>query len=264
MANNRPLERTTQARLMVAALAVGVGTVACSTEESHLEISAYLAASGPIPDLEVTALPFDLTRILDSLSSASPTPRPLFDDLEAEMSVYSRPEVEQLREIGTAWRITRDSVKALADSLNRVSPESPGYGQAYERLRQQYRRLAQRAVERDREFRDQVGEDRELALRATTAADSLRAWERTAYADLPVLADSALANSGRSIVTGVSDEHGHLELHLAPGHWWLVARLPDLHNPFMETVWNVPIVVTALGPFKIPLDDETSATQWRH
>ena len=261
MSNTLPIGATSQ---RVAALLLAAASLACSDKEVHLEVFASDQGSLPTPDLEITAYPFDLERILDSLAAASATPRPTFVDLEAEMLVYRRPEVQHLQEIGAAWRVTRDSVKYLADSLNRVSPESPGYGTAYSRLRQQYRRLAQRALDRHREFRDQVGEDRELALRATTAADSLRAWERAAYTDFPTLADSALAKSEREIASGTTDEDGRSELHLDPGRWWLVARLPDRRNPFMETYWYVPIVVTALGPFRVPLDSETSIVRWRH
>jgi hypothetical protein len=237
---------------------------ACSRSETHVGVVAFSEEGGGIPDLEVTALPFDADGILDSLAAAHPAARPVFPDLEHEMLTYSRPEATQLHEIGAAWRATRDSVAILADSLNRVSPNSPGYAAAYERLRQQYRRLAQRAVERDREFREEIGEDRNLARRASAAADSLRAWERSAYADFAMLADTALARSGRNPQSGITNEHGHAQLALEPGAWWLMARLPERGNPFVERYWNVPMVVSPFGPRRVPLSKVNSSRRWRH
>jgi hypothetical protein len=251
-------------RLTPAAVSLLLTAGGCSQTDTHVQVFAFSEEGGSITDLEVTALPFDPDRMLDSLAAASPNARPAFPELESEMLAYRRPEAAQLHEIGAAWRYTRDSVSSLADSLNRVAPDSPGYATRYERLRQQYRRLAQRAVERDAEFRAQVGEDRELARRATAAADSLRVWERSAYGDFPRLSDSAVAMSGRSVLVGATDEHGHLDLELAAGPWWLVARLPELENPFVERYWNVPIVVSPFGPARVPLSERTGSRRWRH
>jgi hypothetical protein len=237
---------------------------ACSSSATHLEISAFHEGGTPLAGIEITALPFDAEHLLDSLTRRSNAPKPAFAELEAAIATYRRPDASELHEIGTAWRATRDSVARLADSLGNVSPDSPGYGAAYERLRQQYRRLAQRAVERDAAFRDQIGEDRNLALWATAAADSLRAWERSAYADFPNLADSAIARSGRTPVTGETDEQGRLELELHPGEWWIVTRLPDRENPFIERYWNVAVVVTSFGPARLPLYERNSSERWRH
>lgn len=243
---------------MIAWVAAG-----CAADESQLEVAAFLR-SGPLADLEITALPFDPDRILDSLTASSPVPKPEFPNLTADILVYRRPAAAELRNIGATWRATRDSVAHLADSLSRVSADSPGYARAYERLRRQYQRLARRAAERDAEYRRAVGEDRDLALRAAVAADSLRAWERSAYLSFPSLADSAVARSGRAPVAGVTDEAGWLELPLAPGSWWLIARLLDQENPFVERYWNVAVVVSRFGPAKIPLYEQNSSVRWHH
>ncbi len=244
-----------------ALVAVGAG---CTPTEAIVEVVAFLDESGPVTSVEITALPFDPWHVLDSLAAASVTPKPSFPALEAEMAAYRRPDVEEMRDIGTTWRITRDSVARLADSLRLVAPNSPEYDRAYERLRGQYQRLAQRAVERDAQFKEQVGEDRDLALRASAAADSLRAWERMAFAEFAELADSLVAWSGREPVTAVTDEHGAAELVLAPGRWWLVATLPDRDNPFVERHWNVGFTVSAFGPARVPLFDHNASTRWRH
>jgi len=229
-----------------------------------VEIHAFLAEGEPVVGLEILALPFDPDRITDSLTHAASEPHPTFPELQAEMAAYRRPEAEQLYEIGTSWRATRDSVRHLADSLNSVSPAALGYAVAYERLRQQYRRLAQRQAEREAAFRQQMGDDRDLALRASHAADSLREWESEAYADFPALADSALTRSGREPQEGVTDAEGRLELALEPGPWWLIARMREEENPFSERYWNVAVVMSNLGPPRIPLSESNSLRRWRH
>ncbi len=113
--------------------------------------------------LAVTALPFDAQRLLDSLASVAGTDRPDFSGLMTELESYRKPGEDQLTRIATPWRMTRDSVAQLADSLSRVSPRSPGYPAAYNRLRERYRLLAQRAAERDAKLREHTGDDRELA-----------------------------------------------------------------------------------------------------
>jgi hypothetical protein len=246
------------------ALASATVLVACSEQETNLELRAFLNDGEPLAGLVITALPFDPDRLLDSLASASSYPRPEFPELESEMAGYQRPDQTTLVNMGSGWRATYDSVQRLADSLNQVSPRSPAYSGAYEHLRQLYQRLAQRAVERDAALREQIGEDRELATRAAAAADSLRAWQNSAYADFAELADSALARAGRERIELVTDREGIAEVALERGAWWLIARRPNGENPFMEYYWNVPLVVNAMGPRVVPLYSGNVVTRWRH
>ncbi len=254
-------------RLLLHSLAVvcwAVGIDACSCAATRVEVYASLTEGEPIVGLEILFLPFDPDRITDSLARAASEPRPTFPELQAQMAAYRRPDAEQLYEIGTSWRAARDSVRHLADSLNRLSPTAPGYGAAYERLRLQYRRLARSQAERDATFRERMGDDRDLALRASEAADSLREWESKAYAGFPALADSAVARSGREPQQGVTDAEGRLALVLEPGPWWLIARMRDEENPFSEQYWNVAVVMSSLGPRRIPLSESNSLHRWRH
>ena len=250
-------------RLVITA-AVALGLAACSDREVHLQIEVSLQEAEPLVGIDIAAFPFDPDRLLDSLEGASEIPRPQFPELQAEMASYRRPNVEALREVGTAWLTTRDSVKHLADSLNQVSPAAPGYAAAYERLRRSYLSLAQRAVERDRALRERVGDDRDLASRAAAAADSLRQWERQVFAPFPQAADSALAQSGKQLVRSVTDGDGVASFTLTTGSWWLIARWVDPENPFRERYWNVPVFLSVIGPVLVPLYDENSVDRWRH
>jgi hypothetical protein len=249
--------------LTIAATAM-VALTACAGSEARLEVRVVLHDGGPLSGVEVTAIPFDPDRLLDSLARASDLPQPQFPELDAEMATYRRPDEGSLRDVGALWLALRDSVAHLADSLNAVSPGSPGYAAAYERLRQQYQRLSQSAVERDRAFRERIGDDRGLASRAAAAADSLRRWERQAFADFPELADSALARASGQVHHAVTDASGIAEFTLTTGSWWVIARWSDPENPFRERYWNTALVLSALGPKVAPLHAENSTFRWRH
>jgi hypothetical protein len=243
--------------------AVALGLLACSQREVHLRVEVSLAEEGPLTGVRVTALPFDPDRILDSLESASSAPRPQFPELQAEMAAYRRPDLDALQGVGAAWLATRDSVAHLADSLNQVSPASPGYAAAYERLRRSYQNLAQRAVERDRELRERVGDDRDLASRAAAAADSLRRWEQRTFAAFAELSQAALVASGDS-ATRVTDDDGVAEFSLTTGSWWLLAVWTSPENPFREHHWNVPVRLSVVGPTLVPLYTRNAVERWRH
>jgi len=254
---------TSMPRWLTALVGLALGSVACNGE-GHIQVYAFAEHDAPLVGVEIMALPFDPDRMLDSLAQASAAVKPVFPELQAEMAAYVRPEEAVLRGIGAAWLDAMDEVKHLADSLNRVSPRSSGYAAAYDRLRMQYRQLAQRAVDRDREFREHMGDDRDLASRASAAADSLRRWENEAFAAFPELADSALARSGRPVHRDETDTAGKVRFTLSSGRWWLIVRWNDPDNPFTEHYWNVALRMSVLGPRKIQLYAENSTPRWRH
>jgi len=247
---------------VVGALAVAGALSACADRPTSVAVRVTLDGM-PVPGLDVIAYPFDPDRILDSLAAAFPEPRPDFTSLERELLAFSPPQppAEDTAEVG--WRATRDSVVALADSLNAVDRRAAGYGDAYHRFRQLYMHLVQRSATRESARRADLDPVRELARRAGRAADSLRSWERRAYAGF----DSAVA---RLVATGLpapvlttTEADGWLELELAPGAWWLEARLPQRDNPFGEYVWSVGLVSAGL-PFRLPMTEETATLAWRH
>ncbi len=244
--------------------AICITQTGCGFSETLLEIRAFNKDGTPLAGLEVTALPFDAQRLFDSLANVAGTERPSFPGLMTELESYRKPGEDQMIQIAAPWRMTRDSVAKLADSLRLVSPKSPGYRAAYNRLGERYRLLAQRAAERDAKLREHMGDDRELAIRAAAAADRIRIWERATYAVFASLADSAVAGAGIDWQRGVTDSSGTLLLKLEPGKWWLTATHQHRSNPFWEDYWNVPIVVRSIGPTVAPLYIENVETRWRH
>ena len=106
-------------------------------------------------------------------------------------------------------------------------------------------------------MRRELGSDRELALRAGAAADSLRRWEAEAYRAWR----SLVAEYDEIRIT--TDSLGRAQVYLEAGTWWLVARHTDPENPFMEFAWHVPVVVSSIVPVATHLSDHNVTLQWR-
>jgi hypothetical protein len=244
-------------------LLVGIGVAACSSSEAGIHVRATLDGV-TIAGLEIQALPFDAQRILDSLAAVAPEPRPRDADLEADLMAFVPPDERALDEAGASWRVLRDSVRALADALHGMDRRAREYATLYEHFRGMYGRLAERTADRDRAFRQLSGRDRSLAERARAAAESLRAWERAAFATFDEVAGAAVLRSGREARSGTTTEEGELHLELPPGTWWLVARRTDPRNPFREFRWAREVVVTSWLPVHLPISAATAQRAWRH
>jgi hypothetical protein len=157
----------------------------------------------------------------------------------------------------------RDSVRRLSDSLGGVDRRSAGYTAAYDRFRQLYQRFLQKTAARDAGVRELTAEVRDLAVRAGRAADSMRAWEQTAWAPADSAATLAQTVTGRAAVWGTLDSAGSLRLTLPSGNWWVQALVPHEENPFVEYAWSVPLTTAGL-PFRLPLGRDNVNRRWRH
>jgi hypothetical protein len=240
-----------------------LAVVACGRDESAVIVRARWHEE-PIAELTVRAYPFDPDRILDSLAALASVPRPQFPELEQELATYQPANDSRLQDASRPWLALRDTVAALSDSLNGMDRRSPAYAPMYERFRQLYARLAQRAAERDAALRAVNGDHVDLARRAQAAAESLRVWELEAFAAYAEAAQTALQHSGHAVYDPSTNEAGAVELELPPGNWWLIARWTDPHNPFQEYYWNVPLRSSGWLPLWVPLMDGNSRRRWRH
>lgn len=247
----------------LAALCLGSAASACRGE-MELTIRARDQEGNPLHGLEISLLPVDADRILDSLEAVAPVPRPRFPELESEMANYRRRERPQFAEQDRAWRATRDSLAALSDSLRRMNRAAPAYREAYARLRALYSRLNRLTAERDRAIQAAIGDDRELARRAARAADSLRRWERIAFADYPEVLTAAVLASGREPRQVATDSSGEARVAVEPGRWWLYARLADPENPFQEFYWSVTVKTNRWVPSVAVLNYQNAQRRWRH
>lgn len=238
--------------------------LACHAQDPTVVVRASTGREGPLAGLQITAYPFNPDRLLDSLADAAPQPRPQFPELQQALEAYRPPGNGRIAEVSRPWRALRDTVARLADSLNAVDRRAPGYAAEYERFRELYTRLAQRAAERDAALRELESEDVALARRAQAAAESLRTWEYDAYAAFPEIAERRVAETGRPVHEGTTDGDGRLGLDLEPGRWWLIARWPDPENPYREHYWNTAITLTAWLPVRIPLTLANAERRWRY
>jgi hypothetical protein len=230
----------------------------------ELTIRTRDSLGNPLEGLEISVLPVDADRILDSLETVAPTPKPRFPELEAEMANYQRRERSQLAEQDCAWRATRDSLAALSDSLHRMNRAAPAYRKAYAHLRELYSRLNRLTTERDRSIQAAIGDDRELARRAARAADSLRRWESVAFAQYPELLTAAVIATGREPRQLVTDSSGEAKVEVESGRWWLYARQADPENPFQEFYWSVPVRTNRWVPSVVLLNHQNVRRRWRH
>jgi hypothetical protein len=242
---------------------LGAGVLACSGRTVPVDVRATLPDSEPLVGVTITALPYDPQRLLDSLAAADTVPKPDFSALEAELLAFERPAPPADDSNSLAWQATRDSVRRLADSLRGVDRRAAGYGAAYARFRRLYGRLMERSGARDAALRALTADVRDLAERAGRAADSLRRWERGAYAGLDSAAARAVGASGRVPQAAETDAEGWARFDLPSGDWWLVLRLDHPENPFEEYRWDVPATVSGF-PIRIPLTRDNARSAWRH
>ena len=247
------ISRSATASFGIVMLAFQTG---CSGSEGTLEVRAVLDGT-PQSGLEIAVLSYDAERILDSLERASPEPRPEFSELDAALRAFRRADPDSIADLHSDWVETRRTVDRLADSLNQIGRAAPGYAAAYARFRAAYRSLAGTEAGLEGRMRTQLADDRDLAQRAAAAADSVRRWERTALRDF-----SGLTASLEEVLV-TADSVGRARVSLSPGRWWIVARVSDPDNPFLEFSWNVPVVVSSLVPIVVPVGDHNVRLRWR-
>jgi hypothetical protein len=258
-----PLTRRTIGFAHTLAVAAPLVLVACTDGPVQVQVRATGEGEAALPGVEITALPYDPTRILDSLAALDSLPRPDFTSLEREVRAFEPPAFAKDDPAVVALAATRDSVRRLADSLRAIGRTAPAYGTAYGRFRALYRRLVDRAAARDASLREVTADVRSLAERAGRAADSLRAWEQDAYGGYDSAAALALAASGRTALTATTGPDGWADFELPRGRWWLLLRLPHPENPFLEYRWRVPVVAAGF-PFRVPLSSANWQVEWRH
>ncbi len=239
-------------------------SIACTRTEQPVEFSAALEHGHPATDLEILVLPFDAAALLDSLERTAQVPKPDFSKLEAELEAYVAPDDSALEAAAEPWRLLRDSLTVLVDSLNDLGRRSAAYSRLFRQFREMQPRLAPLAARRDSLVGGIISTRQELAERATLAAESLRAWEDVAHAPSEELAQAALKQTGRDADSLVTDSTGAAHTQLAPGRWWAIARVPDPENPFLEYVWNVEFTVSGWMPLRIPLSTKNGTRRWRH
>ena len=245
------------------AIAAATAALACGGEPAPVTV-VLAGEDRPRDSVELTFLPYDPRPILDSLAAYAPHARPEFSALEREIHAFAPPDSARLRAAEGSWPAFRDSLQLLSDSLERLGPGSPEYGQLYAMFRQLYARQADELARRERAVAAVYGDMLDLAARAQAAADTLRAWEAETFADYDRIAEVAVADAGREPVTAAIDSTGRATVRLEEGQWWAVTRRPLPHNPFLEHVWQVPFTASGWLPVTVPLRPGHADRRWRH
>lgn len=236
----------------------------CACAGQQTIVVSAMVDNEPLAGLEVLAFPIDPDQVLDSLAAAADTPRPAFVELEQAMRAFVPPDERDVAQAGAPWRALRDTVAGLSDSLRHLDRQSQAYARLYERFRTTYARLAERTADRERALRAVQGSDRALAEHARQAAESLRTWETQAYAEFPDIIERLTRAAGRAVIRATVDSSGEAHLALPTGPWWIIAREPQVENPFLEYYWHRPVVVSGVGTFRVALRSRSATVRWRH
>lgn len=246
-------------------VAVLVLVLTACADRAPVHFRVLLPSGVPVASLEISALPFDADRVLDSLARVADSPKPSFPDLEERIRNYQRPErgIPEGNST-TAWLAVRDSVARLARELSHQDRRAAGYRESYARFRQLYARYTAREADREKQVQGFFAGDRTLAEAATHASDSLRAWEQNAYHDFPAIAEDRVAQLRREVARTETDSLGRADIELANGDWWVTARVLDPENPFKEYHWNMAVSVRAGLPMGLPLMRANASERWRH
>lgn len=248
------LRRSSPILLLMLAAACGDAALTVRLSLHHDEV-----VNAPI-----SVVPFDPDAILDSLASAAPEPAPTFAKLEEVLFAFEPSDDSALATINTPWLALRDSVASLSESLQTMDRTDPAYAAAYDRFRTQYARFTRRTAQRDQALANLDGNAVQLARWAQAAADTLRTWERGVFGAYDSLASHALLRSGLEAQTVNTDSHAAAQFTLTPGMWWLIVRLPDTKNPFLEYYWNIPVRVNGVVPTVLTLTERHMRHRWRH
>ncbi len=240
-----------------------IATAAACSNEADLSVY-FLLGGDPVIGAEVVALPFDPGAILDSLATNSDDPAPSFEALETALFAFEASDDSALAAINRPWQALRDSVADLSETLQAMDRTDPAYAVAYEAFRVLYAQFTRRTAERGRAVTDLDGNAVALARWAQAAADTLRTWERSVFGPYDSLAATSLMRTGRDAHAIPLDVDGQAHLELEPGAWWLIVRVADTDNPFLEYYWNVPVIVNGLVPTVLTADERHAQHRWRH
>ena len=83
--SRKPERKANNRRVTPAVFAFVAGLSACTRPEGTLHVSVELPGA-PATSVEISAVPYDVARVMDSLERASPDPRPTFPGLEEGMA----------------------------------------------------------------------------------------------------------------------------------------------------------------------------------
>jgi len=201
--------------------------------------------------MEVRLYPFDRDAVFDSLAAASPTPEP---EIPAEL-LAARARVAELSAV---WQTARLEWQTLRDNLTRINSELEGLNRAearYTQLYNEFRDMEGRVGSAERRSDEAFAEFDALQQGIIQRSEEVRIiradWADEAYADVGLVFDARMAESGREVLYDTTSADGIAVFEVPSGQWWVSAR----HElPFDELYWNVSVSVEGTEPVQFKLE----------
>jgi hypothetical protein len=245
--------------LPLTALALA-GITACSPAQvvvtAEVEVEDPIsgeAITRPLPDLEVTLLPYDRDAIFDSLTAAASAPEP---EIPSELIAAQQAIAEAQsawREAENRWATIRDTLQKISGAMEEYSPAEGAYRLLFQEFNDIESQLGQVERTKDRLFATFDSLQRENISRAQAYNLSVDEWAAEAYADVDAVMLAKERASGLASVVDTTDASGVAAQNFAvkPGEYWVYARYTEVYN---ELYWNVPVTVTTGEPVTVLLN----------
>ncbi len=239
------------------AAACGPGQVVVTAEiqvpDPETEGATMMA---PIAGAEVQILPFDRDAVFDSLTQAFGTPEP---PIPQELLAAQ----EQIAAAQDAWRTAEASWGAGRDRLQAITQQMQGMARGESQYVALYREFqdVEGQVSRAERAKDSAFQTfTELQAGYIQRADSMRLirlqWEDEAFAEVGLVFQNKLAESGRTMLADTTNAQGVAgPIDVPVGQWWVHARY---ELPFDELYWNILINVQRGDPLQVQLTRETA------
>ena len=195
----------------------------------------------PASGVGVVALPYDRDSVLAGLEARASGPRPHTREMDTLFARFRGPflaysaityTATNLRDTLTQLRGQRDSLKANAPELQRVTATIARLSDSLFRVEQ-----------REQKARRELSQARsEFVQRSEKLRGDIRQWEDSTYRGWDSIVGGLAKARGLEPATDTTDATGWAHFTLAPGKWWIHARAWDTEDPNSEWYWNLPAI----------------------
>ena len=250
-----------QSHLLPAAVAAllltacGPGQLVVTAENEVQDPISGASVNRPLPNLEVTLLPYDRDQVFDSLAAAAATPEPEIptDILDAQNRIATAQQ--RWRDVETRWGVLRDTLQKINNTLNGLNRASAQYRllfQESEGLNRQYTQVENEVTRAFNEYEElrKANEARSQEVRLQR-----QEWGDQAFANASEIFEMKIDASGLDVAVDTTDAAGVVTFEVKPGQYWVFARF-DL--PFTELYWNVPVTIARGEPVQLQLTKATA------
>lgn len=220
-----------------------------------VELQSAEGEARPVGDLQVQLIPFDRDAVFDSLETAFGEPEPAIpaDVLEAQQAI-AEAQAEWQQQLQREATL-REQLQGINSELETLPPNSGRYRVLFQDFNDVEAQLnsATRAAESAFE------EFTELQAANVAAADSIRivreAWANDAFAEVDMAFMQRMESTGLDMATDTTDANGVARLAVAPGTYWVHARLERAND---ELYWNEMVEIPGGEPFVFTLSMENA------